>query len=152
LVLAGGTITNTALAPLALSGRLTLDAQGDPRAAFILQVPSTLVTAPGSSVGLVNGAQACNVFWQAGGAATLGASSVFRGNLLTSVYQTVTVAPTRAGEPPHPIVVGQPTREAPPGALLPPILPLGKSRGSRRIARRAAPCCACSTGHAAPTG
>ena len=72
------------VAPLALSGRLTLDAQGDPRAAFILQVPSALVTAPGSSVGLVNGAQACNVFWQVGGAATLGASSVFRGNLLAS--------------------------------------------------------------------
>ena len=260
---------------VALGGRLTLDAQGDPSAVFIFQVPSTLVTATGSSVGLVNGAQACNVFWQVGGAATLGARSAFagtvlastsisvqdgvavsgrllartgavtsvndtvtrpqcaaagtspgagsgtgtdatpetlnvrlskpavlgrltslvvettdarapvsgisvqfgkrrdvfgnsacrppdsRGNVprtfragrrtrlavphrfrkrrsqklivrvdsggcaspLTSVYQTVTVTPTRVGERPRPVVVDQPTREAPPGALLPPLLP-----------------------------
>ncbi len=257
---------------VALSGRLTLDAQGDPGAVFIFQVPSTLVTATGSSVGLVNGAQACNVFWQVGGAATLGARSAFagavlastsisvqdsvavsgrllartgavtsindtvtrprcaaptsagtgsgtdpapqtlnvrlskpavlgrltslvvettetrapvsgisvqfgkrrdvfgnsacrppdsRGNVprafragkrtrlavphrfrkrrsqklivrvdsggcaspLTSVYQTVTVTPTRLGERPRPVVVDEPTREAPPGALLPPLLP-----------------------------
>ena len=78
-----------ALAPLGLSGRLTLDAQGDPGAVFIFQIPSTLVTAPGSSVSLVNGAQACNVFWQVGGAATLGTSSAFQGSLLASTSISV---------------------------------------------------------------
>ena len=42
---------------------------------------------------------------------------------LTSVYQTVTVTPTRVGERPRPLIVGPPTREKPPGALLPPLLP-----------------------------
>ena len=32
----------------------------------------------------MNGAQACNVFWQVGGAATLGANSAFQGSLLAS--------------------------------------------------------------------
>ena len=42
---------------------------------------------------------------------------------LTSVYQTLTVTPTRVGERPRPLIVGAPTREKPPGALLPPLLP-----------------------------
>ncbi len=71
-------------APVGLSGRLTLDAQGDQGAVFVLQVPSTLVTARGSSVRLVNGAQACNVFWQVSGAATLGTRSAFQGTLLAA--------------------------------------------------------------------
>ena len=43
----------------------------------------------------------------------------------TSVYQTVTVTPTRAGERPRPLIVGAPTVEKPPASLLPPILPGG---------------------------
>ena len=80
---------------LGLTGNLTLDAQGDPRAVFIFQVASTLTTATASSVSLINGAQACNVFWQVGSSATLGTSSVFRGNILAltsiSVNNGVTV-------------------------------------------------------------
>lgn len=68
---------------LGLTGNLTLDGQGDPRAVFIFQVESTLTTATASSVSLVNGAQACNIFWQVGSSATLGTNSVFRGNILT---------------------------------------------------------------------
>jgi uncharacterized protein YkwD len=44
---------------------------------------------------------------------------------LTSVYQTVTVIPTRIGERPRPLIVGAPTQEKPSGLLLPPILPAG---------------------------
>ena len=48
---------------------------------------------------------------------------------LTSVYQTVTVPlPPAPASPRAPIVVGRPTREAPPGRCLPPILPLGSGR------------------------
>ena len=61
--LTGGVYRTGSVASLGLTGRLTLDAQGDPRAVFIFQIPSTLVTATDSSVRLVNGAQACNVFW-----------------------------------------------------------------------------------------
>jgi hypothetical protein len=67
---------------LGLTGALTLDAQGDPNAVFVFQAGSTLTTASASHVNLVNGAQACNVFWQIGSSATLGSASVFTGNIL----------------------------------------------------------------------
>ena len=67
---------------LGLTGTLTLDAQGDPSAVFIFQMASTLITASSSHVALINGAQACNVFWQVGSSATLGTDSTFNGNIL----------------------------------------------------------------------
>ena len=74
---------------LTLAGTLTLDAGGDPGAVFILQAGSTLGTAAGSQVSLTGGAQACNVFWQVGSSATLGASSLLRGSILA--YTSITV-------------------------------------------------------------
>jgi hypothetical protein len=72
---------------LALTGALTLDAQGDPNAVFVFQAASTLITASASHVNLINGAQPCNVFWQVGSSATLGTTSVFAGTIiaLTSI-------------------------------------------------------------------
>jgi hypothetical protein len=67
---------------LGLTGKLTLDAQGDPNAVFIFQVGSTLTAEVGSEVSLTNGAQACNVFWQVGSSATLKTDSIFKGNIL----------------------------------------------------------------------
>ena len=67
---------------LGLTGVLTLDAQGDPDSVFVFQAGSTLITAAGSRVRLVNGAQPCNVFWQVGSSATLGTSSTFVGTIL----------------------------------------------------------------------
>ena len=81
-------VYRTGSAPtLELTGTLTLDAQGDPRAVFIFQVASSLVTATDSSISLVNGAQACNVFWKVGSSATLRTRTSFAGNLmaLTSI-------------------------------------------------------------------
>jgi hypothetical protein len=71
-------------AALTLAGTLTLDAQGDPGAVFILQAGSTLGTAANSQVILAGGAQACNVFWQVGSSATFGASSELTGTILAS--------------------------------------------------------------------
>ena len=78
---------NASSANLTAASPLVLDAQGDPGAVFIFQATSDLVTASASVVQLVNGAQACNVFWQVGSTATLGSSSTFVGTLmaLTSV-------------------------------------------------------------------
>lgn len=72
---------------LGLTGTLTLDARGDPNAVFIFQAASTLITADASRLRLINGAQPCNVFWQVGSSATLGATSGFAGNImaLTSI-------------------------------------------------------------------
>ena len=60
-------------------GNLTLAAQGDANAAWVFQMATTLtVGGPGAafpqSVILVNGAQAKNVFWQVGSAATINAA------------------------------------------------------------------------------
>ena len=65
-----------------LTGTLTLDAQGNPDAVFIFQIGSTLTTASNSSVVLVNGAQACHVFWQVGSSATLGSNTAFSGTVM----------------------------------------------------------------------
>ena len=70
------------VASLGLTGNLTLDAKGDPRAVFIFQIESTLTTAGDSSVSLAGGAQACNVFWQVGSSATLGSRTALKGDVL----------------------------------------------------------------------
>lgn len=61
---------------------LTLNAQGDSSAVFIFQASSDLVTASSSVVQLINGAQACHVFWEVGSSATLGSSSTFVGTVM----------------------------------------------------------------------
>lgn len=75
---------------LGLTGTLTLDAQGDPNAVFVFQAGSSLTTASGSQVNLVNGAQACNVFWQISSSATLGTNSSFAGSVLALSSITAT--------------------------------------------------------------
>jgi hypothetical protein len=71
-------------AALALTGTLTLDGRGDPDARFVVQVDAALNTAAGSTVLLVNGAQAANVVWQVEGAAGLGADSTFAGTVMAA--------------------------------------------------------------------
>jgi hypothetical protein len=61
-----------------LSGVLTLSGNG----VFIFQIGSTLVTAPGASVVLINGAQPCNVFWQVSSSATLDTTTTFVGTIM----------------------------------------------------------------------
>ena len=87
LTLIPGVYAATAKAPLSLSGELVLDGQNNPAAVFIFQTDSTLITASGSSITLINGASECNVFWQVGSSATLGSGSTFVGNImaLTSI-------------------------------------------------------------------
>jgi hypothetical protein len=67
-----------------VTGNLTLDALGNPNAVFIFVAGSTLGTAVASSVTLINGAQACNVFWAVGTSASLTGASTFVGNILTN--------------------------------------------------------------------
>lgn len=68
---------------LGLTGTLTLDGEG----LYVFQAASTLITASNSSVELINGASACNVYWQVGSSATLGTSTKFKGTImaLTSI-------------------------------------------------------------------
>lgn len=80
----------TAAGTLEITGALTLDAQGNSNAVFIFQAASTLVTASHSTVVLINGAQAQNVYWQVGSSATLGTNSTFRGIILSQASITIT--------------------------------------------------------------
>jgi len=66
------------------AGALVLDGQGDPSAVFIFEMDASgtgLTVGPGSTVSLVNGAQACNVFWRVD-TATINTTAVFKGNIL----------------------------------------------------------------------
>jgi len=79
LVLAPGDYTAAAGTFMIEGGNLTLDAQGDANAVWVFQMATTLtVGGPGAafpeSVILVNGAQAKNVYWQVGSAATINAA------------------------------------------------------------------------------
>jgi hypothetical protein len=79
------------------SGSVTLDAQGDPNAVFIFQVGTTLTTGSNTSVALINGAQACNVFWQIGSSATLGTGTRFVGTVMAAATITANTAATVHG-------------------------------------------------------
>jgi Ice-binding-like len=78
-----------------LAGNLTLDGGGNPQSVFIFQAGSTLTTTlngPNSgNVNLINGASACNIYWQVGSSAVLGAQS-FSGNVLALGSITLTSA------------------------------------------------------------
>lgn len=88
----------TADSDLLVTGTLTLDAQGNPDALFIFQVGSTLTTASNSVVALVNGASACNVYWQIGSSATLGTDSDFVGTVVALTSITATTGATIEGQ------------------------------------------------------
>lgn len=83
-------IYNSASGTFGITGTLTLNAQGDANAVFIFKTATTLITGGASDVLLVNGAQACNVFWQVGSSATLGTNSTFKGNILALTSATLT--------------------------------------------------------------
>ena len=78
LVLAPGVYTAGSGSFRIQGGNLTLDAQGNANAVWVFQMATTLtVGGPGAafpqSIILTNGAQAKNVFWQVGSAATINA-------------------------------------------------------------------------------
>lgn len=82
---------------LGLTGAVRLDAQGDPNAVFIFQAGTSLTTASASTVQMINGAQACNVFWKVGSSATLGTTSTMVGNVMALSSITLNNAVTVQG-------------------------------------------------------
>jgi hypothetical protein len=86
-----GTINNgAALTPgiynsgstMGITGTLVLDGGGDANAVFIFQSGTSLTTASASQISLINGTQACNVFWAVGSSAVLGTGTNFIGTIL----------------------------------------------------------------------
>jgi len=74
-----------------LTGTLTLDAQSNSNAVWVFQIGSTLTTASGSTVNVINGAAVSDygLFWEVGSSATLGTSTVFAGNIIAD--QSITL-------------------------------------------------------------
>jgi hypothetical protein len=99
LTLAPGVYTAAAGSFLIRGGNLTLDAQGDANATWVFQMATSLtVGGPGAafpqSVILINGAQAKNVFWQVGSAATINAAGggTMVGTIISQSGVTVSTA------------------------------------------------------------
>jgi hypothetical protein len=66
------------------AGTLILDGQGDSNALFIFKFGAAFNTGASTTVVLLNGASAANVFWLAQGAIGLGASTIMKGTLLAN--------------------------------------------------------------------
>ena len=83
---------------LANSTNLTFDALGNSSAIFIIKAASTVITSSASTMTLVNGAQACNIYWQVGSSATLGTNSTFIGHVYALTSITATTGATIYGQ------------------------------------------------------
>jgi hypothetical protein len=98
--LAGRTLTPgvyTSATSLGLSGDLTLDGGGDPDAVFVFKAGSALNVGSGSRILFIGGAQPCNVFWQVGSSATIGAGSAFAGDIVALTSISLTTGATLQG-------------------------------------------------------
>ncbi len=77
-----------------LSGRLTLDAQGNNNAHWVFLIGSTLTTASNSTVQVINlgsnNGLDDGLFWRVGSSATLGTGTSFEGNILADQSITLT--------------------------------------------------------------
>ncbi|WP_395066244.1 ice-binding family protein [Flavobacterium sp.] len=67
-----------------IAGTLILDAQGNSNAVFIFKINGAFSTGASSTVVLTNGASACNIFWVAEGAISIGATSVVKGTFIAN--------------------------------------------------------------------
>ena len=74
-----------------------LTLQGGPDDVWVFQMASTLTVNVGRKVILTGGAQARNIFWQVGSSATLGTSSVFKGNIMAYASVTMNASSTLDG-------------------------------------------------------
>jgi hypothetical protein len=93
LTLAPGTYTSSSFYDIT-AGPLTLDAQGDPNASWVFQMGTYLTVGTPSapeSIVLTGGAQAKNVFWQVGSAATInyGGGGTMVGTIISQAGTTV---------------------------------------------------------------
>jgi hypothetical protein len=63
---------------------LTLDAQGNTDAVFIFQIQAAFSTNADSKIKLINGAQACNVFWKVEGVVSMASGTTMRGTVIAN--------------------------------------------------------------------
>ena len=77
-----GVHSSAAATGTAAGGAFAIDGEEDPDSVFIFQVNGALALGANTTMTLINGAQAKNVFWQVVGAGTIGASTRFVGTLI----------------------------------------------------------------------
>jgi len=65
-----------------ISNNLFLDGQNNPNAVFIFRIGGQLASTAAAKVRMINGAQACNVFWRVNGAINLASQTFMSGNLI----------------------------------------------------------------------
>lgn len=82
---------------LALNGQLTLDGANETDPVFIFQSASTLITGSSSSIVFINGATACDVYWQVGSSATIGTTTSFAGTVMALTSITANTGATVQG-------------------------------------------------------
>jgi Ice-binding-like len=85
----GVTCMNSPSADVLLNGHVTLDAQGDPNAFFIIRAKNTLTAADGAQVVLTNGAQACGVFWRISTSVAIGTTAHLYGTIIAGTAITM---------------------------------------------------------------
>jgi type VI secretion system secreted protein VgrG len=72
-----------------VDGSLTLDFNGGSNLLFVFQVGTTLTTGAGASINVTGGNSTDSIYWELGTAATLGASTMFAGNILAATAITL---------------------------------------------------------------
>lgn len=77
-----------------LSGAFTLDGQGNANAAWVFQMPSTLITSPNSVVNVINTGSGAGVYWNVGSSATIDVNTTFLGNILALASITMNTTAT----------------------------------------------------------
>ncbi|AYV80988.1 MAG: DUF3494 domain-containing protein [Harvfovirus sp.] len=83
----------------AIVNPITLDAQGNPAAAFIFIIPGLFLVFPNGSISIIGGGNACNIFFAVAGPAGISSSIGFKGNILSqnniSTMNSATIIPGR---------------------------------------------------------
>ena len=95
-----GVYLSPAGAAMAVTGDVYLDGEkisGDSESCFIFYTPAALNTTAGITVHLINGAQAKNIYWVAGGAITTGASDILFGTFMSNAAITMGASTSLTG-------------------------------------------------------
>ena len=93
----GVTCMNSFSTGMLVNGTVFLDARGDSNAFFIIRGNLSLNVANGAEVVLMNGAQACSVFWRIASAVTIGTTVQFYGTVIAGSAITMNTGSTLTG-------------------------------------------------------
>ncbi len=67
-----------------LDGNLILDGQNNPNALFVFKIQGAFSTHSLSQITLINGAQACNVFWKTEGLVDMATGTIMKGTIIAN--------------------------------------------------------------------